>query len=211
MVYKVVSNQKEFCMTQYEKIIHDNLQIIFQQPPQVLACHMKANKSNGLYEFNAFGQTCCLTPDGIFLENKQQTGPLGIILSLYAKHAVPDKCIIEPLNAYKSFPDTAPYVGAFASHTEQVLVPYVEAIESNRQQIYDRFNGHDAPQALGGDFSFYVWPLPKILLCYIFYRADDDFPASVTCLFSNNASRFMPNDALADTGEYMSKSIIALL
>jgi len=198
-------------MTQYEKIIHDNLQIIFQQPSQTMVSHIKASKSNGKYEFKTFGQTCCLSPDAIFLENEKQTGPLGIILSLYAKHAVPDECIIEPLNAYKSFPDTAPYVGAFASHTEQVLIPYVEKIESNRQVIYDTFDGQDAPQSLGGDFSFYVWPLPKIMLCYIFYRADDDFPASATCLFSNNAYRFMPNDALADTGEYMSKSIISLL
>jgi len=198
-------------MTQYEKIIHDNLQAIFQQPAQSLISHIKAHKSNGNYEFNAFGQTCCVSPDGIFLGNERQTGPLGIILSLYAKHAVPDECIIEPLNAYKSFPNTAPYVGAFARYTEQALVPYVEAIESNRRQIYERFDGQEAPQSLGGDFSFYVWPVPKIMLCYIFYRSDDDFPASVTCLFSNNASRFMPNDALADTGEYMSKSILELL
>jgi len=198
-------------MTQYEKIIHDNLHVIFQQPSQALVSHIKASISNGNYEFKAFGQNCCISPDGIFLGTERQTGPLGIVLSLYAKHAVPDECIIEPLNAFKSFPDTAPYVGAFASHTEQILIPHVESIDVNRKQIYDRFDGRDAPQALGGDFSFYVWPLPKIMLCYIFYRADDDFPASATCLFSNNASRFMPNDALADTGEYMSKSIIALL
>jgi hypothetical protein len=196
-------------MTQYEKIIHNNLQIIFQHPSQALVSHIKAIKSNGNYEFNAFGQTCHLSTDGIFLGSERQTGPLGIILSLYAKHAVPDECIIEPLNAFKSFPNTAPYVGAFTSHTEQVLIPHVEAIEARRSHIYEKFDGCDAPQSLGGDFSFYVWPLPKIMLCYIFYRADDDFPASATCLFSNNASQFLPNDALADTGEYMSKSIIA--
>jgi len=198
-------------MTQYEKIIHDNLDTIFQQPSQPLISHIKAYKSNGNYEFKAFGQKCCLSPDGIFLENDRQTGPLGIVLSMYAKHAVSDECMIEPLNAYKSFPNTAPYVGAFANYTEHVLVPYVESIESNFKKIIDRFDGQEAPKTLGGDFSFYVWPLPKIMLCYIFYRADEDFPASVTCLFSNNAARFLPNDALADTGEYMSKSIISTL
>jgi hypothetical protein len=198
-------------MTQYEKNINNNLHVIFQQPSQALVSHIKEGKSNGNYEFKAFGQICCLSPDGIFLGNERQTGPLGIILSLYAKHAVPDECIIEPLNAFKSFPNTAPYVGAFASHTEQVLIPYVESIEAHCTQIYEKFDGCDAQQSLGGDFSFYVWPLPKIMLCYIFYRADDDFPASATCLFSNNASRFLPIDALADTGEYMSKSIIAQL
>jgi hypothetical protein len=198
-------------MTQYEKIIHNNLQIVFQQPSQAMVSHIKASKSNGNYAFKAFGQICRLCPDGIYLGNECQTGPLGIILSLYAKHAVPDECIIEPLNAFKSFPDTAPYVGAFANYTEQILIPHVDAIENQFIRIYDQFNGCEAPQSLGGDFAFYVWPFPKIMLCYIFYRADDDFPASATCLFSHNANQFLPNDALADTGEYMSKSIIALL
>jgi hypothetical protein len=55
-----------------------------------------------------------------------------------------------------------------------------------------------------------VHPLPKIALCYIVYKADEDFPASVTCLFSANAHRFLPTDALADTGEYTSKKILEI-
>jgi hypothetical protein len=56
-----------------------------------------------------------------------------------------------------------------------------------------------------------VRPFPKIKLYYIFYRADEDFSASATCLFSNNALSFLPVDALADTGEYTSKKIIELI
>jgi hypothetical protein len=48
------------------------------------------------------------------------------------------------------------------------------------------------------------------MLNYIFYLADDEFPASATCLFSNNALSFLPIDALADTGEYCSRKIIEL-
>ena len=62
-----------------------------------------------------------------------------------------------------------------------------------------------------GDFSLIVYPLPKIALNYIFYRADDDFPATVTCLFSHNAAAFLPTDALADTGEYTSKKILEII
>ena len=51
---------------------------------------------------------------------------------------------------------------------------------------------------MSGDFAFVVRPLPKIYLCYIFYEADQDFPPSVTCLYSANANRFMPMDGLAD-------------
>jgi hypothetical protein len=55
-----------------------------------------------------------------------------------------------------------------------------------------------------------VRPLPKIFLCYIFYEADEEFPPSATCLYSNNANRFMPVDGLADVGEYTSKRILDL-
>ena len=54
-------------------------------------------------------------------------------------------------------------------------------------------------------------PLPKIALCYHFYLPDEDFPANVTCLYANNADRFLPTDALADVGEYMSRALIAQL
>ena len=40
---------------------------------------------------------------------------------------------------------------------------------------------------------------------------DEEFPASVTCLFSQNALSFMPLDGLADVAEYTSKAIIQLL
>ena len=71
--------------------------------------------------------------------------------------------------------------------------------------------GEDTPAETAGDFAFVVYPLPKVALCYIFYEADEDFPASVTCLYNNNADRFMPLDGLADVGEYTSKKIINLI
>ena len=75
----------------------------------------------------------------------------------------------------------------------------------------ETFGGEDASHTAGGDFSFVVYPLPKIALCYIFYEADDDFTASATCLYSNNADAFMPIDGLADVGEYTSKAILEII
>jgi hypothetical protein len=62
-----------------------------------------------------------------------------------------------------------------------------------------------------GDWALVLYPLPKIALCYQFYLPDEDFPANVTCLYANNADRFLPTDALADVGEYMSRALIAQL
>jgi hypothetical protein len=88
---------------------------------------------------------------------------------------------------------------------------YAEIIKQNLDRITRHFEGLQGSSDGAGDFSIRVYPLPKIALNYIFYRADDEFPASVTCLFSHNAATFLPTDALADTGEYTSKKILNIL
>lgn len=89
---------------------------------------------------------------------------------------------------------------------------WVEAkIKESVKIIIETLKGEKAPDGTGGDFSFIVYPLPKIALCYIFYEADEDFPPSVTCLYSNNARLFLPVDGLADVGEYCSKTILTLI
>jgi hypothetical protein len=138
-------------------------------------------------------------------------GVIGILLSLYAMNASTEAPLLEPLKAFKEFPDSAPYVGAFASHTEQILVPVVPRIKLKAGLIMAQLSGVAAPSSVSGDFAFVVRPLPKIFLCYIFYEADEDFPPSVTCLFSSNANHFMPMDGLADVGEYTSKTILELV
>ncbi len=104
-----------------------------------------------------------------------------------------------------------PYAGAFVSHTEQILVPHVGNLKMAQDRICQHLNGQNATNRVSGDFAWVIYPLPKIALCYIFYEADEDFPASVTCLFSHNADMFLPMDALADVGEYTSKKILTLL
>ena len=104
-----------------------------------------------------------------------------------------------------------PYQGAFRNRTEMALVPAVARIPAKKSHILSRMNGSDAPAGASADFGFVVRPLPKIALCYLFYEADEDFPPSVTCLYSNNAHHFMPTDGLADVGEYTSKAILGLI
>lgn len=141
----------------------------------------------------------------------QHASLLAILISLYALQACPDKCIPEPFKGFKEFPGTMPYVGAFTTHTEQLLIPAVLKIKQHVNDIKRVLGGEESPAGTAGDFAFVVYPLPKIALCYIFYEADEDFGASVTCLFSNNADRFISTAGLADVGEYTSRSILTIL
>ena len=195
----------------YLKLAMANLDRLYANLPGDLEKSLPAEKGGQTYSFRAFGQTCVIAPEGITLDGVEPPGVIGILLSLYALNASADLPILEPLRAFKEFPDSAPYVGAFASHTEQILVPAVLKIKTKIDLIVETLSGEAAPASVSGDFAFVVRPLPKIFLCYIFYEADEDFPPSVTCLYSNNANRFMPMDGLADVGEYTSKTILGLV
>jgi len=195
----------------YAKIVRSNLQKLYRDLPADLARALPAKQNGDQFEFDAFGQKCLIQPDGIFLGNELQDGVVGILISLYALHAKPEPYVLEPFQAFKDLPNSMPYAGAFVTHTQQILVPYVESIKNNQDRIVEQFQGQKAPADVGGDFAFVVYPLPKIALCYIFYEADDDFPASATCLYSNNAQHFLTIAGLADVGEYTSKKIIQFI
>ena len=195
----------------YAKIANDNLCKLYQDLPPNLAEILPARQEADRFIFQAFGETCVISPDGISWGEQQHSSVFDILISLYALNARPDACVREPLRSFKEFDNSMPYVGAFTTHTEQVLVSHVEKIKkTGTEKIKTALSGIDIFSEVGGDFSFVVHPLPKIALCYIFYEADEDFPASVTCLFSNNAHLFLPVDGLADTGEYTSKKIIEI-
>jgi hypothetical protein len=185
-------------MSNYTEIIKKNFNRRYRQTPVDLAERLPARKVGDGFIFQAFGESCQIGPQGIKLGGTDETGPKGVIISLYALQAAPVSCRM-------------PYVGAFASRAERVLVDQIDEIEQDAGRIAQRLGGAQASDNDAGDFSLIVYPLPKIGLNYIFYRADDDFPASVTCLFSNNAATFLPTDALADTAEYTSKKILDML
>ena len=157
-------------MDNYARLAKENLQRLYENLPEDLENNLPADKNGSVFTFPAFGKRCAITPDGISLDGVNPPGVIGILLSLYALHAVSDAPVIEPLRAFKEFPDSAPYVGAFASHTEQILVPVVERIRTRTDIVVEKLDGRPAPASVSGDFAFVVRPLPKIYLCYIFTK-----------------------------------------
>ena len=195
----------------YAVIIRNNLERLFAGDLEERAVALPARRDGNGLTFNAFGANCRIDPDGVHLDGTREEGPLGIIISLYALHTTNAECQLEPFRSFKEMPDSAPYAGAFANRTQQALVPAVARLADHRETICARLDGSDAPAHMAGDLAFIVRPLPKIALCYVCYLPDDDFPAGVTCLYANNASRFLPTDALADVGEYTTRTILDLL
>jgi len=195
-------------MDNYTKIIQNNLNKFYGNLTNDRVRAISGEQYGSELVFRAFGEECRVTPDAITLGQEVQTGPVGIVITLYVLEARNVPCVLEPLKSFKEFNDSMPYVGAFSTHSENILIPQVDKIEKYMNQIIAPMAGRPGPSSVSGDFSFIVFPLPKIALCYIFYRQDEDFPASVTCLFSHNASAFLPVDGLADVAEYTSKKLL---
>lgn len=195
----------------YQKIIEENLRRFYRTPIERPTRLLPARVDGDGLVFEAFGETCRIAPDAVFLGGRRETGVPGVLISLYACHATASLPVLSPLKSFKEMPNSMPYAGAFSTHAESPLIPHVAAIETAQPRITEVLDGGPPPPQAGGDFGFLVRPLPKIPLVYVFYRADDDFPASVTCLYSNNAADFMPTDGLADVAEYTSKKILTLL
>ena len=125
----------------YAKIVQDNLKKLFENLPTDFADALPAQQNGDGFWFEAFGETCEIRSDGIFLGDVQQTGVIGILISLYALNTKLEPCLIEPLKAFKDFPNSMPYAGAFTSHTEQILVPHINKIEDNLNLIFETLNG----------------------------------------------------------------------
>jgi hypothetical protein len=199
-------------MSNYEVLIRKNLAAAFEHGTDTLASRLPAQKKGDTLEFYAFGETCLISNDAVFLEGPPETGPRGLVVSMYASSAHPDPVKLQPMVSFREFRDSMPYQGAFVANCERPLVPHVPVLRAEAQTILHVFGGPEGhPTGMPGDFSLLLRPLPKVALCYIFYMPDDEFPASVTCLFSNNAERFMPLDGLADTAEYTTRKMLDLI
>ncbi|MCX5891745.1 MAG: DUF3786 domain-containing protein, partial [Deltaproteobacteria bacterium] len=182
----------------YLQIRNDYLAQAWGRSRAELAAGLPAASDHDGLHFRAFGEDCTLTPADILLAGNSATGPEGLLIAMYAA-GVPDSPVqLQPLQAFKEMPDSMPYQAAFAANAEQILVPHVAKIHARRDRLASVFSGQLNPDALSGDFSFTLWPLPRIPLYYIFNLSDEEFPASVTCLFAANAGLFMPLAGLAD-------------
>ncbi|MGD8915084.1 MAG: DUF3786 domain-containing protein [Syntrophobacterales bacterium] len=196
---------------QYLLIQMEHLKEAWLRGKETLVQTLPARLEGDCFYFQAFGETCELCQDAITLGGMPATGPEGILISLYARQVGEEPAKMHPLQSFKELPNSGPYQGAFVARSEQVLVPHVLSIQREKQGIAKHFSGAVNTDAPSGDFSFTLYPLPRIPLYYIFYLPDEEFPAAVSCLFAADAASHLSVDGLADVAEYTGKKIISLV
>lgn len=198
-------------MDNYRTLAQANLSRLFASPPADLAGRLGGNASGDGILLSAFGDRWKISEAGAFCQSGASSSVVELLISLYATNAAEAPLVKAPFISFKELPDSMPYVGAFHTHCQQALAPHLEPLENRLPEITAAFGGRAEKSPESGDFAFHLLPLPKIALRFICYRADEDFPASATCLYSNNAARFLPTDALADVGEYTVQGMVEQL
>ncbi len=83
-------------MDNYEKIIRDNLDLLYKNLPENLDRLMPGRRQKDLFRLKAFGQSCQIRPDGVSIGDAAKTGVVGILITLYALHANEAPCIPTP-------------------------------------------------------------------------------------------------------------------
>ncbi len=172
---------------------------------------LPARYASKAFHFQAFGEPCEIYSQEIILGGESLQGAEGILIAIYASLVRNEPVQLQPLKSFKQFPGGMGYQAAFAMNAEKSLIPYVEMIQKKQEELIARFSGSPNKDVKRYDFSFTLYPLPRIPLYYLFNLPDDEFPATVTCLFSSNADRFLPVEGLADIAEYTAKKIITLI
>lgn len=198
-------------MDHFLEIQKDYLRKVWLRPTKDLEKSLPARQEGDSFYFQAFGEPCQLSPREIILGSQPVSGPEGILIAMYANYVTGEEVQLRPLKSFKQFPKTMPYQGAFVANAERILIPYVESIRRDQEKLIAKFSGHRNFDPPFGDFSFTLFPLPKIGLYYIFYLPDEEFSGNVSCLFSANAAQFLPVDGLADVAEYTARKIIQLV
>ena len=186
------------------------LKELYKQCPEDLEDRMLATRENDVFYFKAFGEPCCLSPDGIFLSGERVTDPLGVLIALYALNAHKEAVQLYPLQSFQQIMGSGAYHSASNTFSEKNLIPYVISIQSRKAKIISVLDGCDnkGKEGARGDFSFTLYPLPKVPVFYNFYLPDEEFAASVTCLYAANAKSFLPVDTIGDVMEFTGRKII---
>ena len=193
------------------EIQKEYLKKVWLRQPEELEKVLPAQHLGNCFHFRAFGEPCELCPHEIILGGRQLTGPEGILIAMYAGQVADKPVQLHPLKSFKELPHSMPYQGAFVANAERIFQPHVSAIQKHQSDLAAIFSGTINTHPPSGDFSFTLYPLPRIALYYIFYLPDEEFSASVNCLFPANATSFMPVAGLADVAEYTARKIIELL
>jgi hypothetical protein len=108
---------------------------------------------------------------------------------------------------YKDIPGGLLYAGVFARRVTEPLVKKYGRSAKLFLEAGVRFRGETAGV---GDASFTLRALPRVLLQYILWEGDEEFPPSVQLLFDSSVDHFLPLEDIVVLGQITTGRLISL-
>lgn len=146
-------------------------------------------------------------PEGSVYETKTGEEPavaIQIILLHYLTHADGTRPVDEWI-AFRQLPGGQAYEGAFRQRVNPALAAAFDANAAEVAAVAEVLGG--APLNFG-DASYLFHTLPRLRMAAVFYRSDDEFPASANVLFDGAAEHCLPTEDLAVLGELLADLIL---
>ena len=197
---------------QFVDIQMNNLEQLYGGDINGLEKRISAQREGDEFLFRAFGQNCRLSRKGVYLDDIFDTEWAGVLVTIYALNAVEEDVQLHPLQSFKEIGGTVAHGDNWVAYAEEKITEHANAIKSRSNEIIATFDGRDNQGEKGarGDFSFTLYPLPKVPQFYNFYLADDEFPASVKCLLAANATSFLPVSTIGDVAYMTAKMMVEI-
>lgn len=108
---------------------------------------------------------------------------------------------------YKEIPGGMLYAGMFARRAVEPLIPIFGQSPEAFLDAGFRMGGRKAEY---GDVSFVLSALPRIPMTYIFWKGDEEFPATIQLLFDKSVDGYLPLEDIVVVGEMAKRRLIAL-
>lgn len=163
--------------------------------------------SNSLISLRLLGQEYTLVhPDGeIESTYHHKTGLVAHVLLLHYLLHASGKSLNDELVSYKDIPGGDKYFSVFKKRVE---VPLLNAYGENPEGFGKACLGIGGERVDMGDISFRFQAFPKVFITYIFWKGDEEFPASLQVLFDSSVSSYLPLEDIVFLSEMLSWKIV---
>jgi hypothetical protein len=187
------------------KITHTNPQALAER---VGAEWLSYSENHGELRLPVWGRLVAITWPGLVASNQQTGQELGVdvqALLFYHFTTSDGSPLAEQWISFSELPDGRFYNKAFQGYTGNELV---RALNSNFETFVHAAESLGGLRLPLGDVSFSFRALPKVALLVVFWRGDEDFPASIQILFDANAGRHLSTDVCAILGSMLTRRLI---
>ena len=154
------------------------------------------------------GQEYVVRHEGILLHGqKAPESHAGVILEYLFSPGTSQ--VMQPWRSIGSFAGQAP--AGFRKKVELPVAQYAGDVVARANTVLQMIDAKAVPSLLGSDLALTVRALPKVALHVELSEENQDFPAEVWVLFSQNADEFLSVAGMQALGEIFKERLLGLL